>query len=192
MGWPCARTTGKYPPVISSPGILAWDTPFLKPFSQLPPGCKQGSPSSACSQGVLMGHWPVPPLPSGCPALCPSRGPLYFGPPQAEVCVFPCLGPGSVHVLFSPSGQAAPGGAVSRPLLPPPMTFLTLGAGRRGHASLCLSLPWWRDGRREMKEMTSYPERLRSDSSHRCAHTPALLCQEKACVPQVRRVSFSL
>lgn len=55
MGWPCARTTGRYPLVT-----LAWDTPFLQPFSQPPPGRKQGSLSSACSQGVLMGHWPVP------------------------------------------------------------------------------------------------------------------------------------
>lgn len=101
--WACAQGT---PPPISHqlsrpPGLRL---PFLKPSSQPLSGHKEGSPSLACAQGG-----PMPTLSLWLPGLCPSQRPFVLGPSQAGVRAFPCLCPGSVHVLFSPSGRGCQG-----------------------------------------------------------------------------------
>lgn len=103
MGQPCARHRGvPLRPPLSS--VLAWDAPFLRPFHSHPQGTSRVPPPRPALQGCPCLH-----CPSGCSGLYPSRRPVHLGPSRAGVCVFPCLRPGSVHVLFSPSGQAAGG-----------------------------------------------------------------------------------
>lgn len=158
MGQPCARHRGvPLRPPLSS--VLAWDAPFLRPFHSHPQGTSRVPPPRPALQGCPCLH-----CPSGCSGLYPSRRPLHLGPSRAGVCVFPCLRPGSVHVLFSPSGQAAGGaggraglsfllltflprdfrGREARALLSPPQSeMLRNGGGAEGNDLLPCKLRDW-------------------------------------------------